>query len=1188
MKKFVTRKRRGLFALLLAFVFVFTGLAPMISNAEGAENYDIDQPVIGELTMSHNGETVSSDTKLEVSLQAEDYGVGIGYIQIQFGFIPDGSNTTDYSLVPNLYYSASDTGSTGTLTYDQASSTYRGTVSFENAAESGKFFISTVSVEDKNKNVTNMNELSSYYQGSTKYKYSVNVKPSDETESISVKSITTVRQNSADSTYTEVADRIFDNPWPSGQTNYLRIEFTSALPDVDHFVITHKYQTKNTTSQFSSTCKPSSAESNVIYAYADNYTYSYGQTMSFEITSIRAIYKDGTSKVICLGSADTSYKLICPESKSHSIKKVTITNKNGTEITQQNILNDGVVKDQDTLTFKVTLDQDNLQADNILNSTLILSTNYSSTHSTDYKYINLSFDQDTQTFTGTLTIDKKMYPTIWDVSFISLVLKDASENISFNNSGRNEFIVQNGSTTVIPQASVYAMITETHSDASFTTSYVNLNNLEAYSSIPTEKLGLPETPVSPIEGAKFVGWYVKAASGKEIPLSDYRLTSGYNSISVYPKFDKNLSFVQGTYYDQDGMLQIVNPETVELPEDVVDKESAAAYFEKLYNINDCTSLNVMYNSEFIYFNPKAKSGYNSLYFDATVPTEDELAPVQIYKFYQGELTEQFIREALDQAKAVATKMAKEWDMLGQGKLIDWTIPRNYSDTDSLIKDVLKKNGNVKISLDPKYKDGSELYCFNLKSPSEVGEAEYWYLLNPDLTVAEVENILTEDIKPDDFFNSLKFAKWKLPFSSDTKISTVSAAYDYSFIDTYAITDKQYITLDYYDDDINGYLKTEYLKANDKNQIILPDTIDGYKYVTYSYVGKDALHGGLYPAKSYGNSVIAHISNKKQPEAEETDLQVAIDPKLLTDDSTPAVDPTPTKPTEPVKPATPAAPTVPSGNTTASSINTATNATTAERALVAANPDKLVVVEATKDKDGGVKAAPAVIQQEAQKVADAVAKAEKAGGKKAKKAEVTIEMNGANIVPVEVLETAKGKNVDVTFDMGGYSWTVNGKNIGNIGLKDINLAVDQNTNAVPSNVVKALAGSNETQQISLRHDGNFGFRATLTMKAPIDEAGKYGNLYWYDSDKKLVFQDTGLVQADGTIKLDFAHASDYVIVYGKDMTPKSTSASKTGLSPKTGDTANRNNLIFLALMLALAAAFGIYGVKELREANRKRF
>ena len=59
-------------------------------------------------------------------------------------------------------------------------------------------------------------------------------------------------------------------------------------------------------------------------------------------------------------------------------------------------------------------------------------------------------------------------------------------------------------------------------------------------------------------------------------------------------------------------------------------------------------------------------------------------------------------------------------------------------------------------------------------------------------------------------------------------------------------------------------------------------------------------------------------------------------------------------------------------------------------------------------------------------------------------------------------------------MGSYTWTVNGQDIKASDLKDINLKVDVNTNAVPSSVVKKLAGDNPTMQLSLAHEGEFGF------------------------------------------------------------------------------------------------------------------
>lgn len=54
------------------------------------------------------------------------------------------------------------------------------------------------------------------------------------------------------------------------------------------------------------------------------------------------------------------------------------------------------------------------------------------------------------------------------------------------------------------------------------------------------------------------------------------------------------------------------------------------------------------------------------------------------------------------------------------------------------------------------------------------------------------------------------------------------------------------------------------------------------------------------------------------------------------------------------------------------------------------------------------------------------------------------------VPTEVKEwdnVAEGKNVDIVLQMDGYSWTINEKDITVSQLKDINLEVKENVNAI---------------------------------------------------------------------------------------------------------------------------------------------
>lgn len=174
--------------------------------------------------------------------------------------------------------------------------------------------------------------------------------------------------------------------------------------------------------------------------------------------------------------------------------------------------------------------------------------------------------------------------------------------------------------------------------------------------------------------------------------------------------------------------------------------------------------------------------------------------------------------------------------------------------------------------------------------------------------------------------------------------------------------------------------------------------------------------------------------------------------------------------------------------------------------------------------------------------------------------LTVDMGAATVVPEKVLEAVKGRDVDIQLKMDGYTWTINGKDVAASNLKDINLEVKLDTDAIPGKIVEELAGNDPAMQISLTHEGNFGFQATLTLNVGDEYAGKYGNLYWHDSDGKMVFIDAGLISADGNVSLVFSHASDYLIVMSEKADgeikpgagkPESDDGSGTGDEGETG-------------------------------------
>ena len=214
-----------------------------------------------------------------------------------------------------------------------------------------------------------------------------------------------------------------------------------------------------------------------------------------------------------------------------------------------------------------------------------------------------------------------------------------------------------------------------------------------------------------------------------------------------------------------------------------------------------------------------------------------------------------------------------------------------------------------------------------------------------------------------------------------------------------------------------------------------------------------------------------------------------------------------------------------------------------------------------------------IEEATNKIEEAIKEAEKSESTSDKAVEVVVDMkteSGAVVteIPVEILETVKGQNVDVVFDMGEYSWTINGNDISAEKLEAIDLEVKLDSANVPENVVASIAGDKEVKQLELTHNGDFGFTATLTINVGKDNEGMYGNLYYYNKDGKLEFVSAGKIDKDGNVALDFTHASDYVVVID----------DKAVEAPKTGD--NTNFALWIAVLgLGVVAMAGSVVMKK---------
>jgi len=151
-----------------------------------------------------------------------------------------------------------------------------------------------------------------------------------------------------------------------------------------------------------------------------------------------------------------------------------------------------------------------------------------------------------------------------------------------------------------------------------------------------------------------------------------------------------------------------------------------------------------------------------------------------------------------------------------------------------------------------------------------------------------------------------------------------------------------------------------------------------------------------------------------------------------------------------------------------------------------------------------------------------------------KSTITIEMNGNTEIDKKILESARGKDINVVLNMGAYKWTINGRNVTADDLQSINMEVKFGSDAIPADKLDRFGGD-ARKTISLSHEGDFGFAATLTLNVGEENFGKYANLYYYNKDDEdLEFLCYDTVKKNGEIDLIFTHASEYVAIMSDEM------------------------------------------------------
>ncbi|HBA47864.1 MAG TPA: hypothetical protein DCZ91_08720, partial [Lachnospiraceae bacterium] len=145
--------------------------------------------------------------------------------------------------------------------------------------------------------------------------------------------------------------------------------------------------------------------------------------------------------------------------------------------------------------------------------------------------------------------------------------------------------------------------------------------------------------------------------------------------------------------------------------------------------------------------------------------------------------------------------------------------------------------------------------------------------------------------------------------------------------------------------------------------------------------------------------------------------------------------------------------------------------------------------------------------------------------------INVDMNGTSVVPGDIFDTIRGRDVTVTFDMGGgICWSVDGKQILTHQAADIDFSVKPGTDTIPLEIVNRVSGERYSIQLSLAYNGEFGFTAVLSVNLGRENTGLTASLYYYNHNAgELAFVCKEKVDGDGMVSFPFTHASDYIIV-----------------------------------------------------------
>ncbi len=141
------------------------------------------------------------------------------------------------------------------------------------------------------------------------------------------------------------------------------------------------------------------------------------------------------------------------------------------------------------------------------------------------------------------------------------------------------------------------------------------------------------------------------------------------------------------------------------------------------------------------------------------------------------------------------------------------------------------------------------------------------------------------------------------------------------------------------------------------------------------------------------------------------------------------------------------------------------------------------------------------------------------------------MEDTTILTPEKMQMAREQNFDLLLDMGGaVTWSIDVDSIDESAMTEVDMGVTLGTENVPQELISTILNGNKYLEVTLAHQGAFGFEPVLHIAIGKEYSGQYANLFYYDPEKEsLEFVCDAVIGPDGVASLRFEHASCYLVI-----------------------------------------------------------